>query len=272
MMRTRSIGPGMADAGTTLTELVVTLGIFAAIMVGVLGAWTKSQEAYFVGSETAEVQQNVRAAIDFMVREIRATGRDLTNCAFDYATSGTFTAADCTAAKAAACQIKVGGSYTTGGCQNIFAVPFGTVLGATVPSATAIAIRADRNDNGTVAGTANADASDPGGENVLYRLVAPGSCPGVPGVACITRDDGSGPQAMVAVDISGLTIRYFPKPGFPPCNATPPQNPCPQFTPASQADADGIGRIQIEVTAQQVTVGTTVSRTLITDVYLRNRR
>jgi hypothetical protein len=204
-----------------------------------------------------------------MVRDIRSAGRDVTNCAFDYATSGTFTAADCTAAKATACALKVGGSYTS--CTNIFAIPYGTFGGVAVPSATAILVQADRNDNGTIAGTANSSPSDAGSEAVVYRYVPAGSCPGGIPTACITRDDGAGPQAMVSVDISGFELHYFPKPGFPPCNATPPQNPCPEFTPADQADADGIGRIQIKVTALQTTAGSTISRTLVTDVILRNR-
>ena len=74
----------------------MTLALFAMVMAGVVGTWGKAQEAYFVGSESAEVQQNVRAAMDFMVRELRSTGRDATVCAFDYATS---TTTDCDGAK-----------------------------------------------------------------------------------------------------------------------------------------------------------------------------
>lgn len=271
-MWTRQLRGTFDQRGVTLIELVVTLALVAMISAGLVAIWSKSQEAYFIGSETAEVQQNVRAALDFMVREIRSTGKDVTNCAFDYATSGTFTAADCTAAKATACAGKLTG-VTYGSCTNVFAVPFGTVGGVSVPSATAIAIRADRNDNGTVAGTTNSSVSDPGSENVLYRYWTAGNCPGGLPTACITRDDGAlgSPQAMVSVDIAGFTLEYFPKPGFPPCNATPPQNPCPSFVPVDQADADGIGRIRITVTALQRTVGVDVSRTLVTDVILRNR-
>src|SRR5215813_7722455 len=98
------------ERGVSLGELVVTIALFAFIMIGVVATWTKAQEAYFVGSETAEVQQNVRAAMDLMVSEIRSAGRDVTNCAFDYATSGTFTGADCTTTKATTCASKVGGS------------------------------------------------------------------------------------------------------------------------------------------------------------------
>ena len=72
---TRRPRESLRDArGYTLTELAVTLAIFALIMIGLISTWSKAQESYFIGSETAEVQQNVRAAIDFMVREIRAAG------------------------------------------------------------------------------------------------------------------------------------------------------------------------------------------------------
>jgi hypothetical protein len=39
----------------------------------------------------------------------------------------------------------------------------------------------------------------------------------------------------------------------------------------SQAQADNIGRIRISIQAQQIVAGQTVSRTLVTEVTLRNR-
>ena len=105
---------------------------------------------------------------------------------------------------------------------------------------------------------------------MLYAL-STANCPaGVP--QCITRDDGTGPVAMVAVDINGLTFTYYPRPNFGPCAGV--ANPCNNaFTLplASQAQADNIGRIRIAVQAQQQTAGHTVSRTLVTEVTLRNR-
>ncbi len=277
-MRMRLDDPLRAEDGVTLAELAVTIGLFAMIMIGVVMTWTKAQEAYFVGSETAEVQQNVRVALDLMVREIRSAGRDVTNCAFDYtASTTTFTGVSCNAAKQTACQTKLGGGYSgangatcpagvanpTNGCGCVFALPIGDL------TATTIRVRADRNDNGTIAGRSNAVAADQGSEDVLYQYTA--TCPsGIPG-ACITRDDGTGPQAVVSVDISGFTLTYFPRPGFPPCNGSPIPNPCPSFTPADQPDADNVGRVRIVVTAQQITAGATINRTLTTDVLLRNR-
>src|SRR5215467_10907401 len=106
--------PLRSDGGMSLPELMVSLVLMALIMLGVIAAWTKGQEAYFVVSEIAETQQNVRTAVDFMVREIRSAGRDLTQCAFDYtASTTTFTGVSCTASKQAACLSKLGGNYSS---------------------------------------------------------------------------------------------------------------------------------------------------------------
>jgi prepilin-type N-terminal cleavage/methylation domain-containing protein len=259
--------------GLTLTELVVTLALFAMVMAGVITTWGKAQEAYFIGSETAEVQQNVRAAIDFMLRELRSTGRDGSSCAFDYATDVTV---DCDAAKVTTCTAKMASTgtptwQTGGGCAGVYAIPFAQA------TATTLRIRSDRNGNGRIAGRGNAitspaSAADRAEEDVLYSL-ATGSPPCTTAVGqCITRDDGTGPQAMVAVDISGLTFTYYPRANYGPCAGV--ANPCNNaFTLplTTQAQADNIGRIRIQVIAQQLTAGTTVSRTLITEVTLRNR-
>ena len=265
-----------AAHGLTLTELVVTLALFALVMAGVVGTWGKAQEAYFIGSESAEVQQNVRAAIDFMVRELRSTGRDATVCAFDYATSVT---TDCGTAKVTRCTSRLAGTGSPTwetdngmggpGCTELYAIPFGEA------QATSLRIRSDRNHNGRIAGRGNAitspaSAADKGEEDVLYALSTTNCPPGVP--QCITRDDGTGPVAMVAVDINGLTFTYYPRPNFGPCAGV--ANPCNNaFTLplTSQAQADNIGRIRISVQAQQQTAGQTVSRTLVTEVTLRNR-
>ena len=264
------------DRGLTLTELVVTIALFAIVMAAVVGTWGKAQETYFIGSESAEIQQNVRAAIDFMVRELRSAGRDVTVCAFDYATSST---TDCDGAKVGNCTTRLAGSGTptwqTGnglggpGCTGVYAIPFAQA------TATTLRIRSDRNHNGRIGGLSNAitspaSAADRGEEDVLYAL-STSNCPtGVP--QCITRDDGTGPVAMVAVDINGLTFTYFPRANFGPCAGV--ANPCNNAFSlpfSNQAQADNIGRIRISVQAQQQTAGHTVSRTLVTEIMLRNR-
>jgi prepilin-type N-terminal cleavage/methylation domain-containing protein len=261
--------------GVTLTELVVTLALFAIVMAAVVGVWGKAQEAYFFGAESAEVQQNVRAAIDFMVREIRSTGRDVTICAFDYRTAD---ASDCDGDKIILCSARLIGTGSPPwwadngggvGCTGLFAIPYSQA------TATTLRIRSDRNHNGRIAGRGNAITSpaseaDRGEEDVLYALSTTNCTPGVP--QCITRDDGTGPVAMVAVDINGLTFTYYPRPNFGPCTGV--ANPCNNAfaLPLNhQEQADNIGRIRIQVQAQQVIGGQTVSRTLITEVTLKNR-
>ena len=219
----------------------------------------------------------MRAAIDFMLREIRSTGRDITVCAFDYATAST---TDCDVAKVGTCTTKMTSSpgpptWQTSngagpGCTGVYAIPFAQA------TETTLRIRSDRNGNGRIAGLGNAITAgaekDRGEEDVLYSLASGNPPCTTPVGQCITRDDGTGPQAMVAVDINGLTFTYYPRPNFGPCAGVP--NPCNNaFTLplTSQAQADNIGRIRIEVQARQTTVGSTISRTLVTEVTLKNR-
>jgi hypothetical protein len=91
--------------------------------------------------------------------------------------------------------------------------------------------------------------------------------------ACLTRDDGAGAVALVAVDIAGLRLTYYPRPGFPPCDAGPSPQPCPAFglPLVDQQQADNIGRIRIEVTSRITLGGKPVTRKLETDVVLRSR-
>jgi Tfp pilus assembly protein PilW len=258
-----------AEPGVTLTELVITLGLFSMVMLAVVGVWGKSQEAYFVGSETAEVQQNVRAAIDFMVREIRAAGRDVTVCAFDYGVAAAGDPGDCSDAKRDACRCRLNSTCADAtpysSCANVFAIP--------EARPNFFRIRADRNDDGLI------DSS--GDEDVKYELTVGSPCTTS---QCITRRVGSTTTAIVAVDIQGFTVTYFPVPGYGPCAPDGSGNipdPCPAFTDADldgtgatdQVNRDRIGRIRIVVNAVQPLGGdpNAVSRTLTTDVVLRNR-
>lgn len=59
------------DRGTTLLELMLTLALFSILVGGILMAWRHSQQVYFHGAEAAQVQQNARAALEGMIREIR---------------------------------------------------------------------------------------------------------------------------------------------------------------------------------------------------------
>ena len=266
------------EGGVTLVELTVTLALFAVLLLGMVATWTKAQEAYVFGSEKAELQQNLRAAIDFMARELRAAGRDVTGCAFDYTGAAT---RDCTGAKIALCSLRLAGPdlppWPAGnglagggaGCSGLFAIPYRQATAST------IRIRSDRNDNGRIAGTANALGAGPGAdraeEDVTYALTSGSGCPS--GVSrCLTRDDGTGLVALVAVEISEFTLTYYPRPGFGPCAGL--ASPCPPFALplTSQDQADSIARVRIIVRAASALPGPSVSRALVTDVVLANRR
>jgi len=256
-------GGTVREAGVTLMELAVALGLSAAMLLGVLVMWERAQQAYFVGAETAEVQENLRTALDLMAREIRAAGRDVTRCAFDYAGAG---GSDCTATKLATCRARLGPDYPETGCAGVAAIP---VEDAT---ATTLRVRSDRNDSGTVAGTPSASPADAAEESVIYRL-ASGSPPCPPGVSsCLTRDDGGGQVALVAVPVVAFSFTYYPRPGYPPCDGLPPPSPCPPFAAlATQRDADNIGRVGLRVTVRLPGVGQTLERTMESHVLLRNR-
>lgn len=58
--------------GFTLTELLVVATVLGMILAGVVLVQQRGQEAYLFGSHRVEVQQNNRAALELMVRELRS--------------------------------------------------------------------------------------------------------------------------------------------------------------------------------------------------------
>jgi prepilin-type N-terminal cleavage/methylation domain-containing protein len=58
--------------GFTLTELLVVAAVLGMILAGVVLIHMQGQQAYLFGSHRVEVQQNNRAALELMVRELRS--------------------------------------------------------------------------------------------------------------------------------------------------------------------------------------------------------
>jgi prepilin-type N-terminal cleavage/methylation domain-containing protein len=58
--------------GFTLTELMVTIAVLGLVMAGVIGIQQQGQQAYVMGSNRVETQQNARVALELMVRELRS--------------------------------------------------------------------------------------------------------------------------------------------------------------------------------------------------------
>ncbi len=80
--------------GFTLVELMITVAISGIIIAAIYSAYITQQRTYLAQEQVAEMQQNNRAAIDMMVREIRMAGYDPTGGAgagITTATSSRFT-------------------------------------------------------------------------------------------------------------------------------------------------------------------------------------
>ncbi len=64
--------------GFTLIELLMVMAITAIIVAAAFSAYTTQQKTYLAQDQVAEMQQNLRAAVDFLSREIRTAGLDPT--------------------------------------------------------------------------------------------------------------------------------------------------------------------------------------------------
>jgi prepilin-type N-terminal cleavage/methylation domain-containing protein len=58
--------------GFTLTELLVVTAVLGMILAGIVLVQQMGQQAYLFGSHRVEVQQNNRAALELMIRELRS--------------------------------------------------------------------------------------------------------------------------------------------------------------------------------------------------------
>jgi hypothetical protein len=65
---------GRGDAGTTIVEIAVGLAVGALLVAGILTLIEQSQKAYMHTSEVTDLQQNVRVAMDRVVRLVQAAG------------------------------------------------------------------------------------------------------------------------------------------------------------------------------------------------------
>jgi len=60
--------------GFTLVELLVAIAISGIVAGAIFTAFQSQQKSYLIQDQVTEMQQNLRAAMDFMVREIRMAG------------------------------------------------------------------------------------------------------------------------------------------------------------------------------------------------------
>ncbi len=67
--------------GFTLAEMLVTLALFSFAMTVIINTYTNLQKAFAAQQLSAEIQQNLRAAMLLMTNEIRMAGYDPTGSA-----------------------------------------------------------------------------------------------------------------------------------------------------------------------------------------------
>jgi len=70
------------ERGYTLQELLVTIPLSMLILGGVTNTFITQSRSYHAQEKLTEMQQNARAAIDLMTREIMMAGYDPTGAAF----------------------------------------------------------------------------------------------------------------------------------------------------------------------------------------------
>ncbi|HSN23169.1 MAG TPA: prepilin-type N-terminal cleavage/methylation domain-containing protein [Methylomicrobium sp.] len=66
----------LKNNGFTLIEIMVSMVISSLVIAGVYGVYTIQQRSYTVQEQVSEMQQRIRAAVDFMSREMRVAGYD----------------------------------------------------------------------------------------------------------------------------------------------------------------------------------------------------
>jgi len=79
--------PILNEKGVTLIELLVVLVISGAVVGGVYKVFIAQTKAYTVQDQVAEVQQDVRGAMEIMARDIRMAGYQTNNFASLYPAS-----------------------------------------------------------------------------------------------------------------------------------------------------------------------------------------
>jgi len=69
------------NKGFTLVEILISIAVAGVVMAGIYSAYSSQQRSYIVQEQVAGMQQNLRASMDLMEREIRMAGYDPTGYA-----------------------------------------------------------------------------------------------------------------------------------------------------------------------------------------------
>lgn len=210
------------NQGFTLIEIIIALGIFSVVMAAVYATYREQLRSHYTQQEIMEMQQNVRAALYLMEREIKMAGLNPTQAA-----GITITTAD-------AHQLDFSMDFTGGAGNGLdddddFLVDEGSN-------------GLDDNGNGLrdeadEAEWYDGDANDPG-ERVIYQLSndanGDGVNDGLPNGTCNLLRNGE----ILALNIDALNFVYLDGNGNPIA------------TPMAAADLENIRSIQASVVAR----------------------
>ncbi len=64
----------LASSGFTLVEIMISLALSSFVIAGVYGVYSIQQRSYKTQGQVADLQQQLRSALDFMTRDIRMVG------------------------------------------------------------------------------------------------------------------------------------------------------------------------------------------------------
>ena len=70
--------PRFSDQGLTLIELMIAMTVFLLVIGGIYSTFRSQHKSYLMQEEVAAMQQNIRAAMFYMTKEIRMAGCDPT--------------------------------------------------------------------------------------------------------------------------------------------------------------------------------------------------